>query len=292
MNRPLGLDEVFPAGVPGVTSRFVTLPTRVRVRIAESTSATGRPVLLLPGWGASAYLFRHAFDLLPPRGLRPIAMDLRGFGFSDKPRWPGAYTLDAYLADFIALLDALHLERVSLVGQSMGGGVALHAALRHPERLDGVVLINPTGLVRIPVVDALRIPPLIVAHLFGRVLVPRWAVACVLKYVAYGDPSLVTEHDIDEYWAPTQLPGFPYAAQATLREFAFEPLPSHELAAIRMRSLVMLGEQDRLVRNAGAAAARIPGASVHELFGGHCVHEEHPGVAYALIGRFLAGEPV
>lgn len=292
MTRPLTLEEVYPAGAPGVSSRFVTLRTRIRVRIAESTSAAGTPVLMLPGWGASLYMYRHAFDLLPPRGFRPIAVDLRGFGFSDKPTWRRAYSTESYVEDFVALLDALALDRVSVVGQSMGGGVALHAALRHPERIANLVLINPVGLTRVAIVQPMRLPPVGVAAMLGRILVPRFVIAGVLRYLAYGDASLVTERDIDEYWAPTQVPGFVQAARRAISEFAFDPLPRDEIDALRVRSLVMLGQQDRLVRGAYDAASRIPGATIRELYGGHCVHEEHSGVSYALIGRFLAGESV
>lgn len=292
MTRALRPEEIYPAGVPAVTSRMVALRSGMRVRVAESTTPGAKPLILLPGWGASIYMYRYAFELLPRRGFRPIAVDLRGFGLSDKPEWPNAYAVQAYLDDLLALLDALGLERVSLVGQSMGGGVALRMAVRHADRLHDLVLINPVGLVRIRIAEAMRLAPRGVAKWLGPTLVPRWVAGAVLKYLAYGDASLVTEHDIDEYWAPTQLPGYVHAARAALSEFGFSPLPREELAAIRTRTLVMLGQQDRLVRGARCAASRIPGAAVHDLYGGHCVHEEHPGVAYGLMARFLSGEPV
>lgn len=292
MTRALTPEEMYPAGVPAVATRIVALRSGMRVRVAESTTPGTKPLLMLPGWGASIYMYRHAFELLPQRGIRPIAVDLRGFGLSDKPEWPNAYTANAYLDDLLALLDALGLERVSLVGQSMGGGVALHMALRHADRLQDLVLINPVGLVRIQIATAMRLAPRGFAKWLGPALVPRWVAAAVLKYLAYGDPSLVTEHDIDEYWAPTQLRGYVHAARAALSEFGFAPMPGNELATVRTRTLVMLGQQDRLVRGARGAAAQIPGASVHELYGGHCVNEEHPGVAYGLMARFLSGAAV
>jgi len=292
MTRALTPEEMYPAGVPGVATRMVALRSGISVRVAESTTPGTKPVLMLPGWGASIYMYRHAFDLLPQRDIRPIAVDLRGFGLSDKPEWPNAYSAQAYLDDLLALLDVLELDRVSLVGQSMGGGVALHMALRHADRLEDLVLINPVGLVRIRIAEAMRLAPRGIARWLGPALVPRWVVAGVLRYLAYGDPSLVTDRDIDEYWAPSQLPGYVHAARAALSEFGFTPIPGYELATIRTRTLVILGQQDHLVRGARAAASRIPGSAVHELYGGHCVNEEHRGIAYGLMARFLSGTAV
>ena len=70
----------------------------------------------------------------------------------------------------------------------------------------------------------------------GRVVhervVPRSLVALILRHLAYGDASRVTERDIDEYWAPTQLPGYVHAAHAALREFDWRPLTAAEACVI------------------------------------------------------------
>ena len=73
---------------------------------------------MLPGWGASVYLFRHGLDVLARRGLRVIAAEMRGFGLSDHPTASDAYTIDAYVDDVMALLDALtEGSSLELVGE-------------------------------------------------------------------------------------------------------------------------------------------------------------------------------
>ncbi|HVX42080.1 MAG TPA: alpha/beta fold hydrolase [Gemmatimonadaceae bacterium] len=289
MSRPLTPIQMFPSGIDTIATRLVSLPTGVRVRVAESVGSEGAPVLLLHGWGASMYSFRHAFSLLPSYGLRVIAADLRGFGLSDKPRGDAEYTLAAFLRDLESLLDALTLPAAALVGHSMGGGVALHYALRRADRVSKLVLVNAAGLARPTLLPPMRLPPLRMIDAFGRALVPRWLIEFILRYVAYGDPDLVTEHDVDEYWAPTQLPGYMHAARACLGEFDWHVVTEDEAASLAVPTRVILGTDDRLIRNARGTAERLCGARVTMVAGGHCVHEEHPSEVYRWIGDFLRG---
>lgn len=239
------------------------------------------------GWGASAYMYRHALALLPQRGLRTIAVDLRGYGLSDKPS-DRRYSLESYCADVDALLDTLALSNVALIGQSMGGGIALHYALTNATRVSRLVLVNPVGLVSISYLPILRIFPRSAVDILGRRLIPRVGVDFILRYVAYGDPSLPTERDVDEYWAPTQLPGFVSAARSALSEFDWRPLSNAEASSLAVPTVVILGTRDRVIRNAGSAARGLRGATVHSVNGGHCVLEENPGLVYRIAGDFLS----
>jgi pimeloyl-ACP methyl ester carboxylesterase len=287
MARPLSPDELYPAGVPGVSTRFIALPTGIRVRIVEAGPRDGQPVVLLHGWGASVFMYRDGIALLPGYGLRVIAVDLRGFGLSDHPVSRGAYTLDAYVADLDALLDALSLPAATLVGQSMGGGLALHYALRRPERVGRLALINPTGLVSAPYLAPLRAPPRSAIRAFGRRLAPRWLFRFVLRHLAYGDTTRLTPRVVDEYWSPSQLPGYVNAAICTFKEFDWRPISAESAGRLAVPSVVILGTEDRLIRNARAAAERLSTASVYDVPGGHCVHEEQPERVYAMLGEFF-----
>lgn len=283
----LSTAELYPAGVPGVTTYMVTLPTGVRLRVVESGPSDGPPVLMLHGWGASLYMFRHAVALLPAQGFRAIAVDLRGYGLSDHPLARGSYSLDAYVADIEALYRALGIEHASLIGQSMGGAIALHFALRNPDLVDRLVLINPVGLVSIGWVMLMRGIPRILMERLGRRVLPRWLTRFILTQIAYGDASLVTPRDVDENWVPTQRPGFVRAVRASIGEFDWRPLVAEAAASLRPPTLVVLGTRDRVVRHARAAAERLRGARILSLDGGHCVHEERPVEVYAAIAEFL-----
>jgi pimeloyl-ACP methyl ester carboxylesterase len=278
---------MFPARDASIVARFVDLPTGVRLRIACAGPEDATPVVALPGWGSSLYMYRHALGLLPPRGIRVIAVDLRGMGLAEKPRERGSYSLNNYLADLDALLDALELERAALIGQSMGGAIALHYALRHASRVERLTLVNPAGLVRIGIVPLARLVPPALLDSVGRRAVPRRLIAFILRRLAYADSSRVTARDIDEYWAPTQLPGYVHGVRATLGEFDWRPVDDDLASTLRVPTLVILGEQDRLIDNDPASAARLANTRVWQTAGGHCAHEEHPEVVYAEVARFL-----
>src|SRR5882672_1127025 len=125
--------------------------------------------------------------MLPSYGVRAIAVDLRGYGLSDHPGGSGAYTLDAYSADVDAVLDALGLPTASLLGQSMGGGLALRYALSRPERVTSLSLINPMGLVPLRWISLARVLPRGALETVGERLVPRWLVAFILRNLAFED---------------------------------------------------------------------------------------------------------
>jgi pimeloyl-ACP methyl ester carboxylesterase len=283
----LTASEIFPAGVAGIEVRFIRLASGITVRVAESGPKDGIPLVLLHGWGASLYMWRHAFHLLPPLGIRPIAVDLRGFGLSDRPTTRGAYTLDAYCADVDALYDALGVANASLVGHSMGGALALRYALRRPERVARLALINPAGLERLVYPGIARVVPRAVTGAIRERFISKSLIAQILRRLVYGDPSIVTERDVDQYWMPTQLPHFVHAATETLRTFDWRPLTDSDASSLAPKTLVLLGSDDRLIRSGRANAERLRDVDVHELAGGHGVHEERPSEVYAQIGAFV-----
>ena len=287
MTQPLTPAELFPAGMPSISVRHIPVRSGINMRVLESGPTGGEPAVLLHGWGASSYSFRHALALLPERGVRTIAVDLRGFGLSDKPMRRGEYTLDAYCADLTNLLEELALRQPALIGHSMGGGIALRYALRSPERVSRIVLINPVGLVRLKILDLARVSPRWPFRAFDGRMTPRALIGLILRHIAYGNADLVTDDVVDEYWSPTQLPGFGYAARAAVDEFDWAPVGIAEAASLAKPCVVILGDSDRLVRDARGAANRLAGATVHQLTGGHCVHEEDPARVYELIAQFV-----
>jgi pimeloyl-ACP methyl ester carboxylesterase len=232
-------------------------------------------------------MYRHALELLPPLGVRAIAVDLRGHGLSDKPTGAGSYTLDTYCADLDALLDTLSLPRVALIGQSMGGGIAVHYALRNPTRVERLVLVSPVGLVPLAYLHALQLLPRSVVASFGRRLAPRSFVEFLLRYVAYGDPAKPTDRDVDEYWAPTQMPGFVPAARLALSEFEWGPLTNSQAESLSVPSAVILGTNDRLIRDAVPAARRLGNTEVYSVVSGHSALEENPGEVYIIVADVL-----
>jgi pimeloyl-ACP methyl ester carboxylesterase len=286
---------MFPAGVAGIRTRRVSLATGLSLRVAEAGSPEAPPVVLLHGWAASLYMWRGWFAPLAAAGYRVIAPDLPGHGLSDKPADPGAYRLERQIAVVRALLDVERLDAVDVVAQSMAGTIALELALAGEARLRRLVLVNPAvfGRIRLQRFGRVVSPPAV--ELVLPRLVTRWVVTRAHRLV-YGDPSLITDRDEDEYWAPSQFPSYARAMRHLLHEFRWGRPPAEAMAS-RLRglprpALVVLGTRDRLVRGARPYVRRLIALGapleVHEVIGGgHAVNEERPAEVVAAALRFF-----
>jgi pimeloyl-ACP methyl ester carboxylesterase len=107
------------------------------MHVAEA--GRGEPIVMLHGWPQHWYLWRHVIPLLAPHH-RLICPDLRGFGWTDVPA--GGYDKETLARDVVALLDALELERVGLMGHDWGGWTGFLVALAHPQRVSRFVALN------------------------------------------------------------------------------------------------------------------------------------------------------
>ncbi|MGV1087584.1 MAG: alpha/beta fold hydrolase, partial [Mycobacterium sp.] len=110
-------------------------------------AGTGDPVVFIHGSGpgVTAYAnWRLSLPLLADR-FHCYALDMAGFGFTERPAGI-TYGLQVWVDQVLGFLDALGLERVSLVGNSFGGAIALRFAVEHPDRLDKLVLMGSVGV--------------------------------------------------------------------------------------------------------------------------------------------------
>jgi len=138
MATDTGSNRDAPPPIAGVRRSFVDA-RGVRFHVTEAGPIDGRPVIALHGWPQHHWVYR---DLLadPPPGLRIIAPDLPGYGWSGPP--PHKWAKEDVANDVLALMDALGVDRALLVGHDWGGFVAYRMLLAAPERFDGYLVCN------------------------------------------------------------------------------------------------------------------------------------------------------
>jgi len=125
-----------------MTPRTITIDGN---RVAYRVAGKGPVLLLVHGMAGSSETWRHVMPALA-KGFTVLAPDLLGQGQSDKPR--GDYSLGAHANTLRDLLDTLGHERATVVGQSLGGGVAMQFAYQFPERCERLILVNSGGFGR------------------------------------------------------------------------------------------------------------------------------------------------
>ncbi|MEU8357382.1 haloalkane dehalogenase [Nonomuraea sp. NPDC048882] len=144
------------ADLPGFPyePRHTEVTGGLRMAYVEAGPEDGPPVVLLHGEPSWSFLYRHVMRELAAAGLRAIALDLIGFGRSDKPADPDAHTYAAHVEWTRSLLfDALELKDVTIVGQDWGGLIGLRIAAEHPAHIARIVAANtglPTGDIPMP----------------------------------------------------------------------------------------------------------------------------------------------
>ena len=237
----------------------------------------GPPVLLLHGFGGWSFSWRKNMGALAAAGYRAIAPDLLGYGFSDKSS-PEHATLGAQVDLLRHLLPALGAAPAVVVGNSMGGEVALRLALRAPDLVRAVVIANATGHVRIELPDQvlryLRLPG--AGLVAGALVRSRRFIGGRFVEPCYGDRARLEPGTVEGYCLPFQLPGVPRLFLGLLPRFDFGA-DAGNYGRIRQPVLIIWGEADPWwpLDDARRFAAEIPGARLITYPGvGHLPQEE------------------
>jgi pimeloyl-ACP methyl ester carboxylesterase len=269
-----------------------SLPADRFVRVGDQfvhveQAGTGEPVVLIHGFGASTYSWRKVMPALAA-SHRVVAIDLNGFGYTQRPTSRASYTREAQGRLVLGTLDALGIDRAHIVGHSYGGGLTLYLASRHPERFRTMVLVDSSAPTyandRRSRAAALR--PLDVLFVRSVVLRPSMVRKGLLR--SYYDDSLVTPELVQAYLDRLAVEGVGNAFYGlTAPAPPGEPV---ELEKIEIPSLVIWGAHDELIspETGRRAAARLPHAEF-VLFdkSGHLPMEEEPEAFLATVLPFL-----
>lgn len=123
----------------------------IRMAVYDAGPAAQKPpIVLCHGFPELAFSWRHQIRDLPKRGLRVLAPDQRGYGLTDAPAPVESYDIEHLCADLIGLLDAKGIEKAVFCGHDWGGIVVWQVALRHPDRVAGVIGVNTPFMARPP----------------------------------------------------------------------------------------------------------------------------------------------
>jgi pimeloyl-ACP methyl ester carboxylesterase len=247
----------------------------------------GDPVLLIHGSGPGVSAWANWRLTIPElaKRHRVVAPDVLGFGYTERPA--GArYDADAWSAHLLGLLDALGLQRVSVVGNSFGGSLALRLATRHPDRVDRLVLMGSVGVL-FPITPGLD-------EVWGyRPSVEN--MRHLLDVFAY-DPRFATDELAELRYQASTRPGVQEAYEAMFpaprqEKVAAMAVPEEAISAIPHQTLIVHGRDDRVIplSNSLRLLDLIPNSQLHVFARcGHWVQIEHTERFNALVNSFLS----
>ena len=222
-----------------------------------SAGKKGSTVILLHGVGCHVEFWERNIASLA-REHRVFAVDIVGFGRTDKPEVVYTFHLIAYFV--LDFMKTMGIDKASLVGNSMGGGISMTVATQAPERVEKIVLVDPVGLGRgvSPVMRLMTLP------VIGNVLTKpsRKGVVRQMQLCLY-DPSQASDDFIDRVAAIGTLPGNQRSFLSLLRETSnmagvkkgIVADFSARLKRIKSPILVIWGRQDRILPLADGEAA-------------------------------------
>lgn len=258
----------------------------------EGPRSDPTPIVLLHGTSASLHTWEGWAKAL--RGQRRvIGIDLPGFGLTGP--YAGKYANRAYTTAndvrfVLDVLDALRVQRFTVVGNSHGGEVAWRLAAAQPQRVDRLVLVDSAGYVfdtaAVPL--AWRMARVPVAGALLEHLLPRPLVVSGLVDV-YGDPKRINDALVDRYFEITLRSGNRHALAERMRAFQLGEAQA-QIAQLKLPTLIVWGGRDKLIAPehaerfhrdiAGSTLVMFPAL-------GHVPHEEDPAATVLPVLAFL-----
>ena len=288
---------LWPEAPPGPTGAWLEaegLKPRVEtvagLRVRYVRAGSGPAVVLVHGFASSIYTWK---DVIPElaRSHDVVALDLPGFGASDQPadlRWA------ALPEAVLGLTNRLGIPRVSLVGNSLGGAVALMLALDHRDRVERLVLVDSAGFNLAPADRpfVVRLAGSPAGRSVEWLPVRRLLVGLALRQV-FHDDRLVTPERVEEYLAPMARPGALAALRSLTasqgRESAGFPRRIRDVA---VPTLIVWGREDRWIPldQGRRFEDAIPGSRLVVIDDcGHTPQEELPKAFLGAVAPFLNG---
>jgi pimeloyl-ACP methyl ester carboxylesterase len=243
-SRPADISfEELKATIPHVEySKFAEIDG---VKLHYQEKGSGTSVVLIHGYMSSTYSWKDVFEPLSEK-FHVIAVDLKGFGFSEKP--DGDYTRREQGRLVNGLLDHLKIEKAWLVGNSMGGETSLNATLQDPDRISGLILVDSAGVSfesRNGFTPWYVSMPFVGRALSSVILTSDTLVRAGLEKSFYDDKKIDAKR-IEYYHQPLKTNNGQRAAMLARQQFSQYPVED-KLGEINKPTLIIWGSEDEII---------------------------------------------
>lgn len=269
------------------------------IKIHYVEEGEGNLALLLHGFPDYSGSWKDQIPALAEAGFRAVAPDLRGYNLSDKPEGVGAYDMDLLIEDVRELIEALGEPRAHLIGHDWGAIIGWRFAMRYPEFLDRLTIVNVPHPAHVPMrwlLDPVQLFKSWYVFFFQLPHLPEARLSdndfATLKRLYFGQREAFERDEIDGYIEAARRTGNMRGPLNYYRALMrTNPLRQRrELRKIELPVLVLWGDKDPALQSSLAEppADLVPNAEViHFPDAGHWVHKEKPDEINQLITGFL-----
>lgn len=228
-------------------SRFINVDG-IRLHYQEFGDVSAPPLILIHGYTASAYVWKTSAPKLAESGSRVIAVDLVGFGYSEKPRWFD-YSIQAQARIIARFMERLGIGRAVIVGSSYGGAVALNLALDYAEKAARLVLVDTVindAPKRHPILRLAALPGV------GEVITPFFVDSKAFLRLrmrgtlAPANHHLISDERIESIRRPLHAADAHHSVLATSRNW-FADRIQQDAELITQPTLIIWGDQDSVI---------------------------------------------
>ena len=253
----------------------------------------GEDVFLLHGFGSSTYTWDGVAPYLQKRGYHVWALDMKGFGWSDKPE--GAkYDPITLTEEVNRWMDVMSLDNVTFVGNSLGGAVAVVMAIEHPEKIRRMVLIDAASYNQTDMPFIVRMAGMPFSRGFAKLFFGRWAIKWNMKKVFY-HADRVTDEKIDAYYERMCTHGALDAQISVARSLDFGVFEKYArlIPDIKTKTLIIWGREDPWIplKNGFRFRKEIADSVIVVIPEcGHIPQEEYPEKTAGLITNFIQND--
>jgi 2-hydroxy-6-oxonona-2,4-dienedioate hydrolase len=252
-----------------------------KIRYIEDGNNSKRILVLVHGLGASAERWEYVIPELSKK-YRVIALDLLGFGYSDKPLLD--YTPEFFAKFLFDFLETIGVNQCSIIGSSLGGQIVAEYAIRYPKKLEKVVLVSPAGVMK-------HTTPALEAYV-AAALYPNQDSTSNAFQMMSGVDNKTPSHMIDDFIERMTMPNAKMTFMSALLGLKNAGMINHRLGTISVPTLVIWGKNDPVIpiRYANDFVISIKGCQYIEMQNcGHTPFVEDPKRFADSIFRFLDG---
>ena len=245
--KTVNWDDVAGLSPHSENSQFVQVDG-ARVHYQEFGDETKPTIILIHGYTASLYVWKTAAPMLAEAGFHVVALDLLGFGYSDKPSWFD-YAISSQARMVARFMNRLGIGQATVIGSSYGGAVAATLALDYPERVEKLVLVDTVcndNLKNHPILKIAAIPGIgeaITPFLVDSRAFQRYRMRGTLARVNH---NLITNDRVESILRPLTAKDAHHSLLATSRAWSAERI-ARDAHLIDQPTLIIWGEDDKVI---------------------------------------------